>query len=244
MQRTLTGEPDALAKKLEAFLPTAVERALLNEFTGVKRRVGAREELDTEKSAHTAYLLHRGWACVYKLLPDGNRQIVDFRLPGDFVGLIGLMLQKPDRHLETMTEAIISEINVNRLMATIYKSPILGEGLLWSLSRDAAIMGEHIVNLGRRTALERTAHLMLELGQRLAQIGHSSPTAYECPLTQKDLADALGITNVHLNRVLRTLRDDELITFNGHAVTVHNPQALARLAGFDPAFLFPARKAG
>lgn len=241
------GETDALAKKLEGFLPTATERLLLAELAGSRRKVAAREELghdklDEEKNANVAYILHRGWACVYKLMPDGNRQIVDFRLPGDFIGLVGLLLKKPDRHLETMTESVISEISVNRVLATFHKSSPLAEGLLWALSRDAAIMAEHIVNLGRRPALERTVHLLLELGFRLSQIGLATPTAYECPLTQKDLADALGITNVHLNRVLRTLRDDNLLAFNGHVVVLHNLQLLIRISGFDPSYLLSARE--
>ncbi len=171
-------------------------------------------------------------------MPDGNRQIIDFRLPGDFIGLVGLLLRKPAFHLETMTDVVISEVNMARLMATIDKSHMLVEGLLWCLSRDTAIMGDHIVNLGRRPALERTVHLLLELGHRLGQVGLGNPNSYECPLTQKDLAEALGITNVHLNRVLRALRDDDLLTFNGHTVTLHNPQLLARISGFDPSILF------
>lgn len=241
------GETDALAKKLEGFLPTAAERTLLAELSGGRRKIAAREEfgrdkLDQAKGASAAYVLHKGWACVYKLMPDGNRQIVDFRLPGDFIGLIGLLLNKPDRHFETMTEAVVSEVNINRLLATFPKSSPLAEGLLWALSRDAAIMAEHIVNLGRRPALERTVHLLLELGFRLTQINMATPTVYECPLTQKDLAEALGITNVHLNRVLRALRDDELLTFNGHMVVLHNPQLLMRISGFDPAYLLSSRE--
>lgn len=241
-------EADALAKKLDGFLPTAADRILLNELSGSRRKVAAGEEFGRdslgEQSANVAYVIHKGWACVYKLLPDGNRQTIDFRLPGDFIGLVGLLLRRPDRHLEALTDAVISEINVNRLMATFHRSAALAEGLLWILSRDSAIMAEHIVNLGRRPALERTVHLLLELGFRLMQIGQATPSSFECPLTQKELAEALGITNVHLNRVLRTLRDDELLTFNGHTVVLHNVQVLARISGFDASYLLSAREKG
>jgi CRP-like cAMP-binding protein len=118
------------------------------------------------------------------------------------------------------------------------RSQRLAEGVLWSLARDSAILAEHAVNMGQRDALSRTVHLLMELGYRLNQTTGSAAVRYPCPLTQKDLAEALGMTHVHLNRILRYLRDNDLLVFNDHEITLLSASALRRIADFDPAYLY------
>ena len=96
---------------------------------------------------------------------------------------------------------------------------------------------EHLVNLGRRDADGRMAHFLLELGSRLALVGMGSQTGYDCPLTQYHLADALGLSPIHVNRVLKQLREAGLITFRHGRVTIHDHSRLVDLAEFDPAYL-------
>src|SRR5690606_41386035 len=91
--------------------------------------------------------LHEGWACPYRQMSDGSRQIFDFRLPGDFVGLMGLMVDGVNYNVVALTDVVVSEVNASKLVSTFRQSPMLAEGVLWSLSRDNAILAEHIVNI-------------------------------------------------------------------------------------------------
>jgi CRP-like cAMP-binding protein len=226
---------DAFSKTFEGFAGTTAEKQFLNDIQGVRRSVVRRKELAHEsQSASICYILHEGWVCSYKRLEDGGRQVIDFRLPGDFIGLQGLFLQASDRDIEALTDVVISEVSKIQLISAMRNSPGLTEAFLWSLARDEAIVTQHLVNLGRRSALVRTLHLLLELGFRL---DHSMPRSYECPLSQHLLADALGITSIHLNRILRYLREKELLIFSGGVVELLNSPVLVRLAGFDPSYL-------
>jgi CRP-like cAMP-binding protein len=229
---------DAFERKLHRFVSTEAERALLQSFSSVRRRIAPGEELaSADRPSKIAYLLHEGWACAYKVLPDGSRHIIDFRLPGDFLGLVGILMGKQEYDVTALSNVVVSEVNTSRLISTFRESPLLAEGILWSLSRDIAIMAEHLVNIGRRDALARTVHLLIELGYRLNQVQGSDPTTYEFPITQKDLAEALGITHVHMNRVLRYLRNQRLLSFNGNTIVLNDMPTLMRIADFEPGYL-------
>jgi CRP-like cAMP-binding protein len=113
----------------------------------------------------------------------------------------------------------------------------LGAAILWAASRDEAMVVEHLVNIGRRSALVRTAHLLLELGLRLQLVGHGSEGGSVCPLNQYLLADALGLTAIHVNRVLRQLRERALVTFREGRVEVHDLAGLRDLAEYHSGYL-------
>jgi len=108
---------------------------------------------------------------------------------------------------------------------------------MWAASRDEAMVVEHLVSIGRRDAAERMAHFFLELASRLIQVGMGSKTGYACPLSQYLLADALGLSAVHVNRVLRQLREAGMVTFRDGVVTIHDYERLCAFAQFDPAYL-------
>lgn len=238
MHNTNPGHLDAFWRRLDRFAPTMAEKAALADFRSGRHVVTKRKELVHEsQSAPVAYMLHDGWMCSYKRLPDGGRQIVNVQLPGDFVGLNGLFLQTSDQSVEALTDVVISEISRSQMVSAMRQSPRLAEAVLWSFARDEAIVAQHLVNLGRRSALGRIAHFLLELGFRLHEVGKATPVRYECPLSQQLLADALGLTSIHLNRVLRYLRERELLTFSGGMVEFLNRSALTQLAGFDPSYL-------
>jgi CRP-like cAMP-binding protein len=116
-------------------------------------------------------------------------------------------------------------------------APRLATAVLWAASRDEAMVVEHLVNLGRRSAEERMAHFLLELGARLSLVGIGDKTGYKCPLTQYHLADTLGLSAVHVNRVLRHLRGDGLVTFQKGSVIFNDFEGLRELASFDTAYL-------
>jgi CRP-like cAMP-binding protein len=182
-----------------------------------------------------AYVLQAGWACSYKLLPDGGRQIITFPVPGDCVGLRSMLLRTSDHSLSALTDAVMTRIEAPRLEQMFTEFPYLGAAVLWATSRDEAIIVEHLVSIGRRSAIERTAHFFLELFDRLKLVGLTSQDEFDCPLNQHALADALGLSTIHVNRVLRQLREQRLMTFHGHKVAIHDPAALKTLAGYESA---------
>ncbi len=175
--------------------------------------------------------------CSYKLLSGGGRQIVDFQIPGDFLGLRSVLFRTADHNIEPVTRVEASEVLVSELMETFVKTPRLATAVLWAASRDEAMVVEHLVGIGRRDAKERTAHLLLELAARLKLVGLSTQLGYDCPLSQYMLADATGLSAVHVNRVLRELRDDGLVTFQRGKVAIHDFDGLVALADFDKTYL-------
>lgn len=228
-----------LTRKLASYIAlSSDELAVLADLHRYRRTVRTGADLVHEgQRGHAAFILARGWVCSYKVLPDGGRQIIDFQIPGDFLGLRSLLLRTSDHNFEPVTDIEVSEVAAADLFAAFNRTPRLAAAVLWAASRDEAMVVEHLVDLGRRSAQVRTAHFLLELGARLSLVGMATPVGYRCPLTQYMLADALGLSAIHLNRVLRQLRELGLLTFQKGAVTYDNLPALLALAGFEPTYL-------
>ena len=127
----------------------------------------------------------------------------------------------------------VSAIAVPRLIRVFNEFQWLGAALLWAAPRDEVVMGEHRAGIGRRRAIERMAYFILELGQYRQSVGMAKDTKFECPLSQYLLADSLGLTAIHTNRILRQLREQGLITLEAHHVIVDDVKGLRKLAGFD-----------
>ena len=229
----------ALARKLNTFvrlLPDEV--ACLADLQSRRRTVPALTEIVYEgQSDHRAWILQEGWANCYKLVPSGGRQIISFPLPGDIMGLRSVLLRTSDHSFASLTDAVISDVSRQRITEIFHQFPRIAVAILWATSRDEAMVVEHLVNIGRRSAIERLAHLFLELGHRLEMVGLASSGGFTCPLNQYVLADALGLTAVHVNRVLRQLRERELITLKAHQVIIQDLDGLRALAGYDSAYL-------
>lgn len=189
------------------------------------------------QSARTAFILAEGWACSYVLLPDGNRQIVDIKIPGDFLGLRSMLFRTSDHNVEPITPVEASEVLPSDLIDAFARTPRLATAVLWAASRDEAIVVEHLVGLGRRTAAQRSGHFLLELAARLKLVGLGDKTGFDCPLSQYVLADTLGLSAVHVNRVLRELGEAGYVTFQNGRVSFHDLPGLIRFADFDPIYL-------
>ena len=185
----------------------------------------------------SAYIMADGWALSYKILTDGSRQIVNFQIPGDFLGVRSVLFRTSDHNVEPITPIEASEVTKNELFQTFAKTPRLATAVLWAVSRDEAMVVEHLVGIGQRPAAERTAHLLLELGARLKLVGLGDRGGFICPLTQYHLADALGLTPVHVNRVLREIREAGLMTFQSGKVTFDDYDGLVDFADFDRTYL-------
>ncbi len=228
-----------LTRKLGAFVSLSdVELEILARFHSRRREFQSKHEFIHEgQTKSSAFILSKGWACSFKVLPDGDRQIVDFQIPGDFLGLRSILFRTADHNIEAVTRIEASEVLAADVLRAFSDAPRLAVAVLWAASRDEAMVVEHLVNIGRRSAEERMAHFLLELSARLALVGIGDKTGYECPLTQYHLADALGLSAVHVNRVLRQLRDSGLVTFQSGRVTFDDFDGLAELAGFDTGYL-------
>ncbi len=226
---------DHLARKLTTFVKLSpTELAGLAELQSTPVNVPRGSDLMNQGDAgQLAYILHAGWGCSYKVLRDGARQIITFPIPGDMIGLRSILLKTSDHAFSAITDVQVSRISTTRLNTLVDEFPRLATAIMWGTSRDEAITVEHLASIGRRTSLERTAHFFLELRDRLQLVGLTSDTEYECPLSQYVIADALGVSAIHVNRVLRQLRELELLTFQDHKVTIIDSAGLTELAGYD-----------
>lgn len=175
-----------LARKLGAFVALSEpELAALEAFHQRRRSFDPGVDLVRQgRSGQSTFILAHGWVCSYKLLPTGTRQIVDFQIPGDFLGLRSVLFRTSDHNAEAMTRVEASEVSSNDLIDAFANTPRLATAVLWAASRDEAMVVEHLVDLGRRNALERTAHFLLELGARLKLVGLGTKDGFACPLNQ------------------------------------------------------------
>jgi len=183
-----------------------------------------------------------GWACRYKALEDGRRQIVSFILPGDSCDAHIYVLAAMDHSIATLTPTVYGELDsvaFERLMAA---DRSVAEAFHCEALVASAIQREWAINLGRRDALERVAHIICELYERLRVVGLVEGNSFGFPVTQMDLADATGLSTVHLNRTLQELRAKGLITLRDRVLTIPHLQSLAAAAMFNPDYLHLDRK--
>lgn len=236
-ERAIENTP--LVRKLGAFVALSAAELSVLETLHSRRCtfVAGRDLVHQGQSDQAAYILASGWACSYKLLQDGQRQIVDFQIPGDFLGLRSVLLNMSDHSIEPVTDIEVTEVLAADLLDAFSRTPRLAAAVLWAASRDEATVVEHLVNLGRRNSAERMGHFLLELGGRLSLVGLGSRAGYACPLTQYLLADALGLSAVHVNRVLRQLREGGMVTFRDGFVMFNDYDRLTEFAQFDPTYL-------
>jgi len=182
-------------------------------------------------------IVQSGWGCLFSNVPDGDRQILDFPLAGDLFLLSRTAESGVGETFSSLTELMVWQGSARSVIAGIANHPKLMSLLLAAAMRQKSILVQHLNSLGRRKALERVAHLLLELGERLERAGAANREGFRCPLTQYELADALGLTAIHVNRMLRELRERELIDFRQKTVRFLDRAGLERLAGFEPDYL-------
>jgi CRP-like cAMP-binding protein len=234
-----------LTRKLEAFgFLAEADRDLLDKVAGGARLVQPRVDLiregDTPGDVH---LILEGFACRYKVLADGTRQIVAYLVPGDFCDLHVFILSAMDHSIATLTRCKVVDIPQYRIFELMNRPAIL-RALWWATLVDEAVLREWLVNLGARSAEERVAHLLCELLLRLRTIGLAEGHTYRLPVTQAELADTMGLSSVHINRVLQSLRAKGLIALKGHIITILDVDQLNAFSGFNPNYLHLAEQRG
>lgn len=226
-------------EKLSGYgLLSEADRALLDKICLNHRRYPARYDLIREgDEPGPVFVMMDGWGCRYKLLPDGGRQIVAFLMPGDFCDMHAGILREMDHSIATLTAAEVCTIPRERMEELSDKYPKIAQAFWWTQLVDEGVLRAQIVSMGRRDSIERVAHLICELYLRMRNVGLAKDDRCRMPLTQVVLADALCLTPIHVNRVLRKLREDGVMDFHGGALVVHDPVRLAKIAGFDENYL-------
>lgn len=229
----------AFAKKLSAVTRLSNDDLVsISELHRRRRSFAVGQELYHEgQSDQRAFVLASGWTCSYKLLENGTRQILEFQLPGDLIGLRSVLFHTANHSVETITEVQASELLQRDFRQIFTRAPQLAMAVLAVSAKDAAVVVEHLITLSQRTASQRICHLFLELSVRLDRVGIGNQSGFSCPLSQYQLADYLGLTSIHTNRVLRTLREKGLLTFQKGQVVFLDYQAMVDHARFDPAYL-------
>lgn len=218
---------------------TESDERLLAQATQARTLRAARTDLLREGDpAESAFVVLEGLACRYKRLPRGERQITALLLPGDSCELHTSLRREADDSIATLTRCILAVIPRRTVQDWVQRSPSIAEAVAWAALVDQAILREWLVNLGGRNATERTAHLFCELYARSQAVGLGTASSFVLPLTQEDLANLLGLSPVHLNRILGRLRGDNLLQVKRGAATINDLHRLATFAGFDGGYLY------
>jgi CRP-like cAMP-binding protein len=186
---------------------------------------------------NSVFVLEDGWAMRHRMLSDGRRQIVNFMLPGDCFDLQSLVRAQADHFVTSITAVRLRVTGAAQFLAALRTSASLASAFWWAAVQEESVLREQIVRIGRRSARERVAHLILELHRRLTQAGLGAADAVELPLTREVMADALGLSPVHISRTLSFLRDRKLLSTNGRKIELLDPAGLARLAQFNDNYL-------
>jgi CRP-like cAMP-binding protein len=175
-----------------------------------------------------------GYAIRYKLLRSGKRQILNVILPGDVIGFPVSFFDRSMYSIVAVSDLTYNSCPLDSYVRLCYEQPQFGLALSWLAAHEAAIYAEHIVDLGRRTPLERLAHFLLEVHARLLAVGRAEAASFQLPFSQEVMADALGLSVPHLNRVMQQLRGGQLITSRSRVVELTDMAGLQTLAQYQP----------
>jgi len=179
------------------------------------------------------YTLLSGWAFRYKMLSDGRRQILNYMLPGDLIGLQGTVTGTMEHSVEALTPIVLCLFERERLAELFVNHPGLSFDVTWMAAREERILDDHLLSVGRRTALERAAYIIAFLHSRAMRIGLAKNERLFIPITQVHVADTLGLSTVHTNKTLKKLSDLALIRWHDRSCEVLDPAGLMDLAGWE-----------
>jgi CRP-like cAMP-binding protein len=206
--------------------------------TSRARKYAPRKDLIREGDAPgPVFVMLEGWGCRYKILPSGSRQIMAFLMPGDACDLHVNLLDQMDHGIQSLTHSLVATISKTEMQTLLREHPAVASAMYTAQLVDEGIMRAWIVSMGRRSSIERVAHLICELYLRARGIGLAKGEAFALPLSQLVLADALGMTAVHINRVLKELRLSGAMSMQRGTLTILDPQRLVQIAGFDDNYL-------
>jgi CRP-like cAMP-binding protein len=223
--RTSSGVSEEDIKEIDA-IPIAV-----------RQYPGERPVVRDGERATECCLIAEGFCVRSKTIADGRRQILSIHIPGEIPDLMSLFLHVMDHDLTTLTPCTLGFISHETLQKLHRRRPNVAEIFWRDTLIDAAMFREWIVNVGQRPAPARLAHVMIELRERLKVVGRGDRDGFDMPLTQEQIGEALGITAVHANRVIKQLRQDGIVDLHRGRVTVLNEARFLELADFDDRYL-------
>jgi CRP/FNR family transcriptional regulator, anaerobic regulatory protein len=210
------------------------EFSFVKEFKVDELRVepGASFLREGARSEHL-YTVLSGWAFRYKMLDDGRRQILNYALPADMVGLQGALMREMEHSVEALTPLVLCVFPRTKLWDLYSRFPSLAFDVTWLAAREEQLIDENLVSLGRRTAVERAAYLLLHLFARAEESGLVKNSAIQFPFTQQHLADTLGMSLVHTNKTLKRLYQSKAVRWKDRVFEIVDRAALVALAGND-----------
>jgi CRP-like cAMP-binding protein len=228
-----------VAQKLSHGAPlTDEDRRRLDEVTRSTRDFEPRGEIISEGDRpDDVHFITEGYACRYKIVPDGGRQIMAWLAPGDACDLHVSILGEMDHSIAALSPCKVAFVPRRTIDELMEGSPAITRAFWWATLVDEGILREWLVSMGRRPADRQVAHLFCELLTRLQAVGLAEDNMLELPVTQAELADTTGLSAVHVNRVIHQLRHDQLISLHGKRLTIHDPDRLKAFAQFDPLYL-------
>jgi CRP-like cAMP-binding protein len=234
-----------LLRKLETIVDLSdEEREAVLRLAVTVRILKADQDIvrDQDRPSQCCLILS-GFACRYKTLDSGRRQILSFHIPGDIPDLQSLHLQVMDHSLGTLTKSRVALIPHETVRAFIRAHPRIGDVFWRDTLIDAAVFREWVTNVGRREAYGRIAHVICELYVRFRAVGLNDGDSYEMPVTQAELADATGLSTVHVNRTMQALRANGLIKTENGRVVIQDWEGLQEAGEFDPTYLHIRKQA-
>jgi CRP-like cAMP-binding protein len=228
-----------LVRKLMHFVPLTEPdiEALDQMMQGSEDFLAGQDIVAEGQVPRSVFVIKTGMACRYRVLADGRRQILTFLLPGDLCDLHVFLFKEMDHSIAAVTPLQLAAVPRDEVMDLALRHPRVGAALWWSTMQEEAILRERVVSLGRRDATGRVAYLLCEMVWRLKAIGESYDDEIFLPLTQTELADTLGLTPVHINRVLQNLRRGKLLTLEQRKLKLLNIDKLAEIAEFTGEYL-------
>jgi CRP-like cAMP-binding protein len=230
---------DLMLRRMERRSPLGdADRRALKELPHVQRRVPAAGHVvrDGDKAEHCALLLS-GFAYRYKITGDGARQIISLHIAGEFLDLQHSFLGVADTSVQTLTEADVAFIPKYAVQELALANPAVARALWIDTLIDASIFREWVVNVGRRDSRARVAHILCEFSMRLQAAGLAKDHVYELPMTQEQLADAVGLTSVHVNRVLKQLGEEGLIDRDRRTIRIVDWKRMREAGDFNERYL-------
>ncbi len=228
-----------LARKLSHFTPLSeTDHAVLNALADQEERFPADTDIVAEgMKTRSVFLLKEGLAIRYRAMPNGGRQIMTFLIPGDLCDAYVFLLRSMDHSIGTITPVRVAPISRESMMALFARRPRISAALWWSSLQEESMLRERIVSLGRRDARGRIAYLLCELLWRHAAVGLTNGDKFQLPLTQTELGDTLGLTPVHVNRILKEFRERRLIAIEHKMLNLIDVRGLQEIAAFNEDYL-------
>ncbi|MBZ5486854.1 Crp/Fnr family transcriptional regulator [Halomonas aquamarina] len=239
MIKALHSANDMMIRKLESiFKLTSEEEQALRDLPIQTKDIATNQNIvKVGDQPGQCFFISEGFTCVHKVSAEGKRQIIAIHVPGDIPDLQSLHLQVLDINISTITPCKLGFIKHADLYQLCDRYPRIGAALWRETLVHASIFREWLLNIGQRDAYSRVAHLICELMLRLKAVGLVEEQTFKMPITQAEIADASGITPVHVNRVLQALRSDGLISTHRQQITIPDWEKIQQAGEFDPLYL-------